>query len=442
MVWYLISNNDPVKDSRGMSRNWLKNLIVASSLAFTIYLGFGLILPLFPDYVLLLGGGGLEVGILLSSFMLTRAFLARPFGKLSDRIGRKKVIVTGMFTYALLAFLFTLPDNWYGLVLVRLLQGTASAMVWPVGEALVVDSAPQEKRSKAISIYMIISNVGFIAGPFIGSGIQIWALNILDMSRLGSVRMPFYFTSAFALIGAIIGLLLLKDVLPTEKDLKKREVEIKKAIMKLRPYIKRSLYMLYTNSFFEGLSWSLGSVVMFLFMDELYGMPSWVFSILFGVSQAIGLIFIFPAGVLSDRSKKKPFVVYGSLASKVSTIILSLTPLLPFGYWLAWIFFTGKDTGRQIATPATRSLQADLVPVSIRGRLIATIQAYSNVGALIGALAGGLLWDMTHDRYFNILLMELPGYTIPFLFSASMGIVAALLVLRYVYEPPKGHSIG
>ncbi|MGA1820223.1 MAG: MFS transporter [Thermoplasmatota archaeon] len=425
-----------------MSENWVKNLVVASSLAFTIYLGFGLILPLFPSYVLLLGGGGTEVGILLSSFMLTRAFLARPFGKLSDRIGRKKVIMTGMFTYAVLAYLFTLPDSWFGLVFVRLLQGAASAMVWPVGEALVVDSAPQEKRSKAISIYMIISNVGFIAGPFIGSGIQFWATHGLGASELGSVRMPFYFTSAIALIGAIVGLIMLKDVLPTEKDLKKRELQIKKAISKLSPRIKRSLYMLYSNSFFEGLSWSLGSVVMFLFMDEIYGMPNEVFSIMFGVSQAIGMIFLFPAGVFSDRSKKKPFVVYGSLASKLSTILLALTPLLPFGYWLAWIFFTGKDSGRQIATPATRSLQADLAPVVIRGRLIATIQAYSNIGALIGALAGGFIWDFTHDRYFYILLMDLPGYTIPFLFSASMGIVAALLVLRYVYEPPKGKTIG
>ena len=80
-----------------MAEKWVKNLIVASALAFCIYLGFGLTLPLFPKYVELLKGGGFEVGILLASFMFTRAFLARPFGRLSDRIGRKKVIVTGMF---------------------------------------------------------------------------------------------------------------------------------------------------------------------------------------------------------------------------------------------------------------------------------------------------------------------------------------------------------
>ncbi|MBN1539036.1 MAG: MFS transporter [Candidatus Thermoplasmatota archaeon] len=420
----------------------MRNLIVASALAFTIYLGFGLILPLFPSYVLLLGGGGTEVGILLASFMLTRAFLARPFGKLSDRIGRKKVIIAGMFTYSVLAFLFTIPDSWFGLVFVRLLQGVASAMVWPVGEALVVDSAPREKRSRAISIYMIISNIGFIAGPFIGSGIQFIARYGLHTSELASVRMPFYFTSVISLAGAIIGLIMLRDALPVLKDLNRRRMEAAKALKKLKPRIKRSLYFLYSNSFFEGFSWSVGSVVMFLFMDRAFSMPNEVFSILFGLSQAVGLIFVFPSGVLSDRTRKKPFVVYGSLVSKLSTIIMSLTPLLPLGYWLSWVFFAGKDTGRQIATPATRSLQADLSPVRIRGRLIATIQAYSNVGSLIGSLAGGLVWDHTHDRYYNILLMDLPGYTVPFLISAFMGTVAALLVLRFVHEPARGRAVG
>ncbi|MBN1390570.1 MAG: MFS transporter [Candidatus Thermoplasmatota archaeon] len=425
-----------------MSGSLSKNLIVTSALAFTIYLGFGLILPLFPSYVVLLGGGGTEVGILLASFMLTRAFLARPFGKLSDRIGRKKVIIAGMFTYAVLAYLFTIPDNWFGLIFVRLLQGSASAMVWPVGEALVIDSAPPEKRSKAISIYMIISNIGFIAGPFIGSGIQYFAIYSLHTSELASVRMPFYFTCAISLIGAVVGSIMLMDALPPLKDQLKRKLEVKKALAKLKPHIKRSLYFLYSNSFFEGFSWSLGSVVMYLFMDQAFDMPNEVFSILFGLSQAIGLIFVFPSGVLSDRSRKKPFVVYGSLVSKLSTIIMALTPIIPMGYWLSWVFFAGKDAGRQIASPATRSLQADLSPVRIRGRLIATIQSYSNAGSLIGSLAGGLIWDHTHDRYYSIILMDLPGYTVPFFFSAIMGTIAALLVLRYVHEPPKGRTIG
>lgn len=95
-----------------------KNVNYLASLDFIISLGFGLIMPLFPQYVKLLGGGGLEVGILFSSFVLPRAILAAPFGNLSDRIGRKRLILIGSFLYALLAVLFTVPTSWPGLTLV------------------------------------------------------------------------------------------------------------------------------------------------------------------------------------------------------------------------------------------------------------------------------------------------------------------------------------
>ena len=104
-----------------------RNVNYLAALDFIISLGFGLILPLFPLYVKSLGGGGLEVGILFSSFVLTRAILATPFGNLSDRIGRKRLILIGSFLYTFLAILFTVPDTWSGLIFVRALQGVSKA---------------------------------------------------------------------------------------------------------------------------------------------------------------------------------------------------------------------------------------------------------------------------------------------------------------------------
>jgi MFS family permease len=416
---------------------WQRNLAVSSALAFLIYLGFGLILPLFPLYVEQLGGGGLEVGLLMAAFMFTRAFLARPFGKLSDRMGRKRVIITGMFLYAILAYLFTLPTHWSGLFLVRILQGTASAMVWPVGEALVVDSAPPSKRSRSISIYIFLTNLGVVAGPLLGGAVLYWAQEIRGMELLQSYRAPFIFTSLISLWGAFLGLFFLKDVLKPPKDpLKIRKMELK-ALKKLRPKIRRSLNFLYVNSLFEGLSWSMGSVIMVFFMARNFGMSARDFSILFGAAQGIGLVFVLLSGVLSDKWRKKPFIVYGSIGSRVSTIIMAFTPHFPLGRWLAITTYTGKDIGRQIAMPATRSLQADLVPVRVRGKLIGTIQAFSNIGAVIGPVFGGFVWDLTNGRTYSLPFMNFPGDAIPFLISSFLGIIAGLLVLRYVVEPKR-----
>ena len=417
-----------------MGINWKRNLLVSSSMAFLIFLGFGLIIPLFPLYVEQLGGGGLEVGFLMASFMFTKAFLARPFGRLSDRIGRKRVIVSGMFLYAILAYLFTLPGQWWGLIAVRIMQGTASAMVWPVGEALVVDSAPPSKRSRAISFYIFFSNSGFVAGPLLSGAVLFWSQEILGMGLLQSYRTPFYFTSAISLIGAIIGLLFLQDVLKPARDRKRMKLFEIQAAKSLKKSVRRSLNVLYVNSLFEGLSWSMASVVMVFFMARNFGMSARTFSILFGSAQGLALVFVLLSGVLSDRYRKKPFIVYGSLGSRLSTIIMSFSPLFPLGRIIAIVTFAAKDMGRQIAMPATRSLQADLVPGRIRGKLIGTIQAFSNVGAVIGPIFGGLVWDLTKGRIFEFHTLHLPGDSVPFLISAVLGITGALLVKRYVVE--------
>lgn len=416
-----------------MQRSWKVNLVVASILAFSIFLGFGLIIPLFPHYVKELGGGGTEIGLLMASFMFTRAFLARPFGKLSDRIGRKKVIITGMFLYSVLAFLFTLPENWIGLIFVRIMQGTASAMVWPVGEALVVDSAPPSKRSSAIATYIFLSNIGIVAGPLIGAGVIFLSNDVLDLSYLQSLRTPFYFTSGLAFIAAIFGLLFLEDRL-TLKTVETQKAEENKAYGRMSKRTRLSLNMLYSNSFFEGFSWSMGSTVMALFMLKLFNMNATQFSVLFGLAMGAGLVVVKITGGLPDRYGRKPFIVHGSIWGRFATIIMSFSPLLPLGRILAIITYGLKDMGRMIAQPATRALQADISPTRLRGRLIATIQAISNIGATIGPLLGGFLWDLTSDRSFHFLFTDIPGYSIPFLLSATSGIIAALLVHRFVYE--------
>jgi len=425
-----------------MTEKWVKNLIVASVLAFCIYLGFGMILPIFPEYVDRLGGGGFELGVLMASFMFTRAFLARAFGKLSDRVGRKRVIISGMFLYALLAYLFTIPDSWWGLIFVRVMQGTASAMVWPVGEALVVDSAPPSKRSRAISIYIFLTNLGIVAGPLLGGLIILTAGSGLGLDPLVSIKAPFYFTSVISLAGAVIGILYLKDVLPPIKDRLRRRREEKLAYARIKRRIRSSLFILYANSLFEGLSWSLGSLVMYYFMRDNFGIEEVAFSILFGVSQGLALLFVYPSGAMSDRTRKKPFVVWGSIGTRIATLILAFTPLMPGGKWLAFLTYAGKDTGRQIAMPATRALQADLTPRRLRGTIIGTIQAYSNVGAVIGPVMGGLIWDLTNSRQYDIGILDIPGDSIPFLISALLGIIPAYVVLRWVYEPPKGKTVG
>src|SRR4030042_1023758 len=164
-------------------------------------------MPLFPLSLTYLeedsANLGLQVGILFASFMLMRALLAAPFGHLSDRVGRKRIILIGSFMYAVLAILFTVPEDWFGLMFVKAFQGVASAMVWPVSEALVIDSSPPSMRGASLGKIVMAANLGMVIGPFVGGGLFGLAYHTLGFSLEDSYKFPFYFTAILALGGGI-----------------------------------------------------------------------------------------------------------------------------------------------------------------------------------------------------------------------------------------------
>ena len=410
-----------------------KNVNYLASLDFIISLGFGLIMPLFPQYVKLLGGGGLEVGILFSSFVLPRAILAAPFGNLSDRIGRKRLILIGSFLYALLAVLFTVPTSWSGLILVRGLQGVASAMVWPVSEALVIDSCPAASRGASLGKIVMASNLGMVVGPFIGGGLYFVAAQYLGLSVTDSFKFPFYFTAIVALIGAIMVWANVTDARSPAKD--RHKMSFGKL---LRPdgmdkQGQRNLKVLYANAAMEGFSFaSIGPLMALFLLLEYPNLHADVISIIIGTAMGLGALVAFPAGRLSDRIGRKKLFVVGGYLSFVGTI------LIPFGGVLLVIILllAMRSMAFQVSSPALRALQADTVPEEVRGRLIGMLESMSNFGSVLGAPIGGLLLDAFFAKDIG-LPDPFSGTMVPFLIAGGLGIFTVTLVLLLVKEKPR-----
>lgn len=173
--------------------NPTSNLIALCLASFVVVTGFGVILPFFPLYAkeilfsfTFLGipvGIALQIGIMTSAFMFTRFLLAPAYGDLSDLSGRKPIILVGMSIYTLLLFGFGFAFDFISLLLIRALQGIASAAVWPVGEALIVDTSPKSMIGRNLGYYIMSMQAGMAAGPFIGfifyaglNGILAWIL--------------------------------------------------------------------------------------------------------------------------------------------------------------------------------------------------------------------------------------------------------------------------
>ena len=412
-----------------------RNVNYLASLDFIISLGFGLILPLFPLYVTLLGGGGLEVGILFSSFVLTRAILATPFGNLSDRIGRKRLILIGSFLYSLLALLFTVPDSWFGLIFVRALQGVASAMVWPVSEALVVDSCPANKRGASLGKIVMSSNLGMVLGPFVGAGLFLFAEDVLGFTGADSFKFPFYITAAVSLAGAVLVWMYVTDARQPQEE--KHRISVKKLLRPDgmdRPSL-RNLNLLYANAAIEGFSFSSIGPLMVLFLNFKFSLTADVAALVIGIGMGLGALIAYPSGRLADRIGKKKMFVLGGYIAFLGTI------LIPFNWVLLMtiVFLAMRSMAFQVASPALRAMQADAVPSEIRGRLIGMLESMSNFGSVVGGVVGGLLWDFFKTK--DLGLFDKDGTILPFIVSGLIGLFTVSLVLLFVRERRLASSV-
>ena len=406
----------------------LRNVNYLAALDLIISLGFGLIMPLFPMYVKLLGGGALEVGILFSSFVLTRALFATTFGNLSDKIGRKKLILIGGFLYAFLAVLFVVPESWIGLIFVRGLQGFASAMVWPVSEALVIDSCPSTRRGESLGKLVMAANIGMVIGPFIGGGIYFAANEYLGMSEEESFKLPFYFTALISLVGAILVWVKVVDAkAPAEAKQKMTFMKLlhpdgmdRQGLVNLR--------VLYSNAFMEGFAFAAIGPLMAYYLPARFDIEADIVAIIVGVAMGVGALIAVPSGRLSDRTSRKKLFVVGSFLSFLGVM------LIPFGYalWMVIIFMSLRSMAFQVASPALRALQADTVPEQVRGRLIGMLESMSNFGSVLGAPIGGLLLDAYYG--VNLGLPVIDGTMIPFFVSGGLGLITVSLVMIFVKE--------
>ena len=421
-----------------------RNVIILSLVGFVIMLGFGAISPILPYYVVYLEGGitelpeklgviehasqyALEYGFMMSAFMITRAIFARYFGSMSDRIGRKKLISAGSVIYSILAYAYIMSFSVYHLYLIRGLQGIASAMVWPVAEALLMDSVPSEMRGRSMAIYMTLSNLAMIGGPAIGVALYkfgIHALGLRDVEQ--ALKFPFLGLAVISAFSVVLSLLLKED---TRKTVRRME-EVRQGI-KLPRSIRRSINTIYVTAIANGFAMGFISPITSLYIIQFISSDPTAIAIVTTISGMVGLAAAYPGGRLSDKIGRKPVVIVGGTFARLMT---ALIPTVKDIEGLT-ILSTLRSVAFNIYTPSFRALQADIAPKAIRGKVFGTVQAMFNVGAVLGPIVGGQLYREYALKTLSLLGIVVPGAALSFLASASIGFLSLLLFGLFVEEP-------
>lgn len=172
----------------------------------TMMLGFGIIIPIMPFFVTQYGAGGSELGMMMAIFSIMQ-FIFSPFwGSLSDRFGRKRILMIGVLGNAISNLLFGLADSLPLMFASRALAGVLSSATLPTAMAYISDSTTERDRGQGMGIIGAAMGVGMVLGPGVGG----W----LGGQNLST---PFFIASGLSLAAMILIWLILPESLPPEQ---------------------------------------------------------------------------------------------------------------------------------------------------------------------------------------------------------------------------------
>lgn len=349
---------------------------------FLAFTGIGLVVPIMPTYMNELGITGSTVGLLVAAFSLAQ-LLASPFaGRLSDRIGRKKVIVAGLIVFAISELIFGLANVSWILFVSRMLGGIGAALIMPAVMAYVADTTTFEERAKGMGLVNAAITTGFIIGPGIGG----------YLAELG-MRVPFFCAAIAAGIAAIITILILPESLSEEKRKEAQAANMNEE--SLMTQLMRS----YREPYFFGLiivfvmAFGLANfeTVFGLFVDHKFAFTpkDIAFVITFGsIAGAVVQVSAF-GWILNKFGENK--VISTCLITASLFILLTL---FASGFWaiivVTFIIFLAMD----ILRPAVSTQLSKMADEAQQGFVAGMNSAYTSLGNIAGPIVAGYLFDL------------------------------------------------
>ena len=373
-------------------------------------MSMGIVIPVVPQLIEELTGSTTGTGLwngLLVALWAVMQFLCSPIiGSLSDRFGRRPVILISVAGLALDFLLMALAPNLWWLALGRILAGVTSSSFTSTF-AYMADITPPEKRARGYGLIGAAFSGGFVAGPLLGG-------------MLGeiSVRAPFWAAASFSALAFVYGLIVLPESLAPEKRMafSWKRANPFGALRLLRSHPELS--SLATVNFLLHFAHHLFSAVFVLYAGDRYGWGPWQVGILFALVGALdmsvqGLIVGPMTKRLGDRRTMIIGLSFGALGlaamGLASTEALFIAAVFPNALW-------------GLAMPTIQSLMTQRVSESEQGQLQG---ANNSVGSIAGVLSpiffGGVYSLSVGER------PVLPFIGSPFLIAAAVLAGAALL---------------
>jgi DHA1 family tetracycline resistance protein-like MFS transporter len=387
-------------------------------------IGFGIIMPVLPAYLseltgVSVGEAAIEGGWLFFVYAAMQFFFAPVVGNLSDRFGRRPILLASVLTFSIDNFICAVAWSYPMLFIGRVLAGISGAS-YSTSSAFIADVSNDENRARNFGLLGIAFGIGFVIGPVLGG-------------LLGTFgpRVPFYFAAALAFVNFLVGFFLLPETLAPEhrRVFDWRRASPLGALRQMRHY--------------PGIGW-IGLVFFLMTLGHMVYPAVWAFvgSDRYGWGEgqiglslgAFGLCGALVMGLVLPR------VVPRLGEWRTAAVGLAFTTLAAFGYaaaWQGWMVYAVivATCLEALADPPLRSLAAAKVPPSAQGELQGAMTSIFSITSIITPLL-----------YTNIFAW-FTGPNAPVRFAAApyvlggvfLALALLVLVVKVTKPAPKGY---
>jgi DHA1 family multidrug resistance protein-like MFS transporter len=354
------------------------NLAILFFTMVVVMLGFGIIIPIMPFYIERFGAGGKELGLMMAIFSIMQFLFSPIWGDLSDRYGRKPILLLGAFGNTISMVLFAAAPNMGWMFASRALAGILSSATMPTAMAFISDSTSEKERGGGMGLIGAAMGMGMVLGPGLGG----W---------MGSVSMsaPFYLAAGLSALAMVLIFLILPESLPKAKRItaggKIRGPQLRPMWQALFGPMGFLLFLAFLVNF--GLANFEGIFGLYSKARYQYG-PSEVGTIM----TVIGVVSVIIQGALTGPATRKlgevNVILLSLLGSAVGFALMLFAEqfavvLLTVGFFV----FTNAMLRPVIASLTSKMTQGG------QGMALGLNNAFQSLGRVVGPLWAGFFFD-------------------------------------------------
>src|SRR5215213_7938902 len=362
--------------------------------------GFGIILPILAIYGERLGASATTLGFVVSSFSVAQLVFSPLLGRLSDRIGRRPVILLSLFGTAVGSVITGGATSVWMLFLGRIVDGASGASV-SVAQGAVTDVAPPEERAHLLGLLSAAFGVGFVLGPALGG-----------LSALAGPRVPFFVAAGIAFLNFLVAIKRLPETHPP--GARQTVVEDEPAVESAER--RRALSRLALVAFIATAAFSAFEATFSLLGQRRFALTEGSVSVVF---IGIGVLLVAVQGGLVRPVNAR----LGSVGALRLALGLTAVGLLLLAATMSWLLLVPAlallVVGQGLATPTMATLVADRAHDARRGGALGFQQSAGALARIVGPALGGILFEHV-------------GVAAPYVVGAALVGLALLLVTGLV----------